>query len=157
MLGEGMGFGWAATCYSGVTTPLVPEALWRCERMGFARDHRLSVLPVHRHPRKTDPPKTPWTLSASIRETEFLSAGYLDVHPLLFEVFLERAEEAIHGSPNMNCELCKYRVRLPGFEQAVGQPQVGTIITSAASVRTVSDRTTAALAMHTAVSYHNHR
>ena len=39
--------------------------------------------------------------------------------------FAERAEEAVHGSPNMNCELCKYRVRLPGFEQAVGQPQVG--------------------------------
>ena len=43
-------------------------------------------------------------------ETELLSAGYLDAHPLLLDAFLERAEEAIYGSPNMNCELCKYRV-----------------------------------------------
>ncbi|HZV05292.1 MAG TPA: hypothetical protein VE999_09440, partial [Gemmataceae bacterium] len=58
-------------------------------------------------------------------EGEFLCTGYLNVHPLLLDVFIERAEEALHGSPNMNCELCKYRVQLPGFEQAVGQPQAG--------------------------------
>jgi sirohydrochlorin cobaltochelatase len=58
-------------------------------------------------------------------ETEFLCADYLNVHPLLLEVFEERAHEAVHGSPDMNCELCKYRVPLPGFADAVGQPQVG--------------------------------
>jgi sirohydrochlorin cobaltochelatase len=113
LLGEGMGYGWSAACYIGVTTPLLPEALERCRRLGFPR---VVVLPfflftldfAHRHP-----------------ETEFLCAGYLDAHPLLHEAFVERAEEAVHGAPNMNCELCKYRVRLPGFEQAVGQPQVG--------------------------------
>jgi sirohydrochlorin cobaltochelatase len=57
--------------------------------------------------------------------TEVLYAGYLNVHPLLFEVFQERAAEALEGSPNMNCALCKYRVHLPGFESAVGQPQHG--------------------------------
>ena len=44
---------------------------------------------------------------------------------MLLEVFAERAHEAVHGSPNMNCELCKYRVQVPGFEKDVGQPQVG--------------------------------
>ena len=53
-------------------------------------------------------------------EAEFLSADYLKPDPLLFDVFLDRASEAVHGSPNMNCELCKYRVRLPGHEDAVG-------------------------------------
>src|SRR5579875_3741990 len=37
ILWEGMGFGWAAAAYIGVTTPLLPEALTRCHRMGFAR------------------------------------------------------------------------------------------------------------------------
>ena len=69
-------------------------------------------------------------------ETEFVSAGYLDAHPLLFEVFLERAEEAIHGSPNMNCELCKYRVQLPGFEQSGrSRRRSAIIITCAASAK----------------------
>ena len=124
ILWEGMGFGWAAAAYIGVTNPLLPEALERCHRMGFARvvvfpfflftgvlEKRIRCLTAEfaqRHP-----------------EGEFLCTGYLNVHPLLLDVFAERIEEALHGSPNMNCELCKYRVRLPGFEHAVGQPQVG--------------------------------
>jgi sirohydrochlorin cobaltochelatase len=124
LLWEGMGFGWAAACYIGVTTPLLPEALERGQRMGFARTlvfpfflftgvlekriRRITAEFGQRHP-----------------EAEFLCADYLNVHPLLLDAFAERAAEAVHGSPNMNCELCKYRVRLPGFEQAVGQPQVG--------------------------------
>jgi sirohydrochlorin cobaltochelatase len=124
ILWEGMGFGWAAGCYIGVTTPLLPEALERCQRMGFGRTiifpfflftgvlekriRRTTAEFGHAHP-----------------ESTFLCADYLNAHPLLQEVFLERAREAVAGSPHMNCELCKYRVQLPGFEQAVGQPQVG--------------------------------
>jgi sirohydrochlorin cobaltochelatase len=63
--------------------------------------------------------------AAQHADTEFLCTDYLNAHPLLVELFEERAEEAIHGSPNMNCELCKYRVQLPGFEAALGQPQYG--------------------------------
>jgi sirohydrochlorin cobaltochelatase len=124
LLWEGMGFGWGAACYIGVTTPLLTEALQRCQRMGF---RRVIVFPFFlftgvlekriRHQTAEFAEEHP--------ETEFLCASYLNVHPLLFDTFAERAEEAVNGSPNMNCELCKYRVRLPGFEQAVGQPQVG--------------------------------
>jgi sirohydrochlorin cobaltochelatase len=124
ILWEGMGFGWAAACYIGVTTPLLPDALERSHRMGFGR---VIVCPFFLFT---------GVLEKRIRrqtaefgrlhpDTEFLCAEYLNVHPLLYEVFAERAAEAIHGSPNMNCELCKYRVRLPGFEAAVGLPQVG--------------------------------
>jgi sirohydrochlorin cobaltochelatase len=124
LLWEGMGFGWGAACYIGVTTPLLPEALERCHRMGF---RRVMVFPFFlftgvlekRIRRQTE------EFSRQHPGSEFLCAGYLNVHPLLLDAFAERAEEAVHGSPNMNCELCKYRVRLPGFEQAVGQPQVG--------------------------------
>src|SRR4029453_12556708 len=42
LLWEGMGFGWAAACYIGITTPLLPEALARCYRMGFGR---IMVMP----------------------------------------------------------------------------------------------------------------
>jgi sirohydrochlorin cobaltochelatase len=124
ILWEGMGFGWAAACYIGVTTPLLPEALERCQRMGFGR---IIVFPFFLFT---------GILEKRIRQTahafghehlgvEVLCASYLNVHPLLLDVFRERAEEAIHGSPNMNCELCKYRVQIPGFAAAVGQPQEG--------------------------------
>jgi sirohydrochlorin cobaltochelatase len=124
LLWEGMGFGWGAACYIGVTTPLLPEALERCHRMGY---RRVVVFPFFlftgvlekRIRRQTE------EFGRQHPGSEFLCAGYLNVHPLLFDAFAERADEAVHGSPNMNCELCKYRVRLPGFEQAVGQPQVG--------------------------------
>jgi sirohydrochlorin cobaltochelatase len=124
LLGEGMGFGWGTACYVGVTTPLLPEALERCHRMGY---RRVVVFPFFlftgvlekRIRRQTQ------EFGRQHPGSEFLCAGYLNAHPLLFDAFAERAEEAVHGSPNMNCELCKYRVRLPGFEQAVGQPQVG--------------------------------
>jgi sirohydrochlorin cobaltochelatase len=124
LLGEGMGYGWSAACYIGVTTPLLPEALERCRRLGFPR---VVVLPFFLFTGVLEKRIRQQTLDFAHRhpETEFLCAGYLDAHPLLHEAFVERAEEAVHGAPNMNCELCKYRVRLPGFEQAVGQPQVG--------------------------------
>jgi sirohydrochlorin cobaltochelatase len=124
MLGEGMGYGWSAACYIGVTSPLLNDALERCRRMGFPR---VLVFPFFLFTGVLEKRIRKQTMEFAQRypETEFLCARYLDAHPLLYEAFLERAEEAIHGSPNMNCELCKYRVRLPGFEPAVGQPQAG--------------------------------
>jgi sirohydrochlorin cobaltochelatase len=124
ILWEGMGFGWAAACYSGVASPLVPEALERCRRMGFGR---IVAFPfflftgiLEKRIRQIS-----YAFGQEHPDVEVLCAGYLNAHPLLGEVFRERAEEALNGSPNMNCELCKYRVQLPGFAAAVGQPQVG--------------------------------
>lgn len=124
MLWEGMGFGWAAACYIGITTPLLPEALARCQRMGFAR---LIVFPFFLFTGRLEKRIRRLTTEFATQHptTEFLCTAYLNAHPLLLDAFVERAEEAIHGSPNMNCELCKYRVQLPGFEVAVGQPQHG--------------------------------
>ena len=124
LLWEGMGFGWGAACYVGVAAPLLPEALERCRRMGFGR---ILVLPFFLFTGVLEKRIRRQTEEFGLEHpgVEFLCAGHLGAHPLLGDVFAERAEEAVHGSPNMNCELCKYRVRLPGFETAVGQPQAG--------------------------------
>jgi sirohydrochlorin cobaltochelatase len=124
ILWEGMGFGWAAACYIGVTMPLLPEALARCNRMGYAR---IIVFPFFLFTGVLEKRIRRITAEFAVQhpETEFLSAEYLNAHPLLVDAFLEQAYEAIHGSPNMNCALCKYRVQLPGFAEAVGQPQYG--------------------------------
>jgi hypothetical protein len=52
-------------------------------------------------------------------------ADYLEAHPLLLQVIQERSREAVEGSGHMNCDLCQYRVQLPGFEALVGKPQYG--------------------------------
>lgn len=124
LLWEGMGLGWAAACYIGVTTPLLTEALTRCYRLGFKR---IIVFPFFLFTGILEKRIRRLTLdfAAEHPDTDFLCADYLNAHPLLLDVFVERSEEAVQGSPNMNCELCKYRVQLPGFEAAVGQPQHG--------------------------------
>jgi sirohydrochlorin cobaltochelatase len=124
ILGEGMGYGWSATCFIGVTTPLLPEALQRCRHLGFGR---ILVLPFFLFTGVLEKRIRAQTLEFAKchPQISILCAGYLDAHPHLLEVFAERAHEAIYGSPNMNCELCKYRVRVPGFEQDQGQAQIG--------------------------------
>jgi sirohydrochlorin ferrochelatase len=122
LLWEGMGFGWAAACYIGITTPRLPEALACCQRMGFAR---VLVFPFFLFTGRLEKRirKQTAEFAAEHPESEFLVADYLDAHPLLIQVLLDRTQEALHGNAHMNCELCQYRVQLPGFEAAVGKPQ----------------------------------
>jgi sirohydrochlorin cobaltochelatase len=124
LLGEGMQFGWSMACYSGVTTPLVPEALERCGRMGYRRIVLAPFLLFTGVLEKRIRRQTA-EFAAAHPETEFLVSSYLNADPLLVGAFADRAEEAVAGTADMNCQLCKYRVPLPGFEDAVDEPQVG--------------------------------
>ena len=38
---------------------------------------------------------------------------------------MERAREIPFGLQDMNCQLCKYREQVVGFEDQVGEPQAG--------------------------------
>ncbi len=122
MLWEGMGFGWAELAYSGVTFPLVEPALEHAARLGY---RRIIVFPyflftgilVRRIYDQTD------LVAARHPEIEFLKAPYLNDHPLVLEVFVERVREILDGTNNMNCQLCKYREQVLGFEAEVGLAQ----------------------------------
>ena len=122
MLWEGMGFGWAETGFSGVAHPRVDAALDRAARMGF---RRIVVFPyflftgilVKRIYAETD------EAAARHPAIEFVKAGYLRDHPLLLDAFVERVEEIAHGNPVMNCQLCKYRTQIVGYERDAGAPQ----------------------------------
>ncbi len=122
MLWEGMGFGWAETCYSGVTFPLVEPGLEHAVRLGF---RRIVVFPyflftgrlVKRIYEHTD------IVAARHPEVEFVKAPYLNDHPLVLETFADRVTEILEGQNLMNCQLCKYREQVLGFEAEVGLPQ----------------------------------
>ena len=122
MLWEGLGFGWAEIAFSGVAQPRVDAALDHAARMGF---RRIVVFPyflftgilVKRIYAATD--------EAALRHPDiaFVKAAYLRDHPLLLDAFVERVGEIAEGNPAMNCQLCKYRTQIVGYEHAAGAPQ----------------------------------
>jgi sirohydrochlorin cobaltochelatase len=58
-------------------------------------------------------------------EIEMIEAPYLGDHPLVLDTFVDRARGILDGDNNMNCQLCKYRTQVLGFEDEVGLPQQG--------------------------------
>lgn len=122
MLWEGFGFGWAETCYSGVTFPLVGPGLEHAARLGYKR---IIVFPyflftgvlVKRIYAQTD------EVAAKHPEIEFIKAPYLSDHPLVLDTFEDRVQEIVDGQALMNCQMCKYREQVLGFEAEVGLPQ----------------------------------
>lgn len=123
-LWEGMGFGWAEVSYSGVAYPSVDAGLKRAARLGY---RRIIVFPyflftgvlVKRIYEQTR------TVAALFPEIEFVEAPYLRDHPMVLDAFADRAREILDGAPAMNCQLCKYRTQLVGYEAEVGARQEG--------------------------------
>lgn len=122
MLGEGMGFGWAEAAFSGVAAPLVEPALRRTLRLGF---RRIIVFPyflftgvlVKRIYAAAD------RVAADHPEIEIVKAPYLNDHPLVLDCFADRIGEIVDGEPAMNCQLCKYRAQVIGYETERGTAQ----------------------------------
>ena len=122
MLWEGFGFGWAETAYSGVTFPLVEPALEKAACLGF---RRIVVFPyflftgvlVDRIYAAVD------RVAGRHPDIDFRKAPYLNDHPLVVDTFVERVHEILAGRNLMNCQLCKYREQILGFEAEVGLPQ----------------------------------
>ena len=124
MLWEGMGLGWAEVAFSGVADPRVDAALTRTAGLGF---RRIVVFPyflftgvlVKRIYAQTD------AVAARFPDIEFVKALYLRDHEGVLEAFCERVGELQNAQPAMNCQLCKYRTQIIGYEEDVGTPQTG--------------------------------
>lgn len=122
MLWEGFGFGWGETAYSGVTFPLIEPGLEHAAKLGY---RRIVVFPyflftgvlMRRIYDYTD------VVAERNPDIEFIKAPYLNDHPMVIETFMERIDEIQRGENNMNCQLCKYREQVLGFEMEVGLAQ----------------------------------
>lgn len=122
MLWEGFGFGWGETAYSGVTFPLIEPGLEHAVKLGY---RRIVVFPyflftgvlMRRIYDYTD------VVAERHPDIEFIKAPYLNDHPMVIETFMERIDEIQLGKNNMNCQLCKYREQVLGFEMEVGLAQ----------------------------------
>jgi sirohydrochlorin cobaltochelatase len=114
--------GWSEVCYSGVAFPLVGPGLEHAVRLGY---RRIIVFPyflftgvlVKRIYAITD------EMAQRHPHVELLKAPYLGDHPLVLDAFAERVREILAGQANMNCQLCKYREQVIGYERDLGRPQ----------------------------------
>jgi cobalt/nickel transport system ATP-binding protein len=121
LLADGRGLGMVEPAFAGVAQPDVPAALERCRRLGATtivvapfllftgvlvpRLYRQAAAWAEQHP------------GLDVR-----GAAHLGPDRRLARLVVERYREAVHGDVRMNCDLCTYRVRLPGYEDKVGLP-----------------------------------
>ena len=123
MLGEGMGFGFTTVAYSGTAYPNVSEGLSLVDKLPFERTIVIpfffftGVLLERIYSQVEEFNET------SAKEYVYTKAFGSDEYVL--KAFDERLEEAINGTANMNCQLCKYRKQIVGFEEEQGKEQVG--------------------------------
>lgn len=118
LLWDGRGFGGVEAAFVSMAPPSVPEALERCRRLGA---EHVVVVPYFLFTgvlveRITDQARA-WAAETGAD----VSVGpYLGPVEGIARVVLERYREAVEGEARMNCDLCVYRIALPGHEDKVG-------------------------------------
>jgi sirohydrochlorin cobaltochelatase len=123
MLGEGLGFGFATTAFIGVTQPLLQDHLPIIDHLPYKRIVALPVFLFTGVLLK----KIYTQLDAFSAETSktIIATKSFECDELLLQTIDERIREVQEGSPDMNCQLCKYRTQIIGFEEEAGKEQVG--------------------------------
>jgi sirohydrochlorin cobaltochelatase len=118
LLWEGRDWPSVDIAFASTARPSVPEALERLRLLGFSR------VAVARY--FLGPGYLPRSVEEQARSTglDVVVAEPLGASPELSALVLERYDEALAGDIRMNCDVCLYRVALPGREGAVGAPQV---------------------------------
>ncbi|GGZ94109.1 sirohydrochlorin chelatase [Streptomyces bluensis] len=122
LLWEGRGYAGVETAFVSLAAPDVPAGLDRCARLGA---RRIVVLPYFLFtgvlPDRVRLQTEGW--AAAHPEIEVFSGDVIGPEPELLDLVMERYEEAVKGDLRMNCDVCVYRIALPGFEDKVGLPQ----------------------------------
>lgn len=121
LLADGRGLGTVEPGFVSVAIPSVPETLERLRLLGAAT---AVVAPFFLFPgvllNRIHAQAAAWAQEHP--EVEVRGAEHLGPDPRLAQLVLERYREALAGDVRMNCDLCAYRVQLPGYESKVGTP-----------------------------------
>ena len=123
MLWDGMGVGFASVGYSGTAYPKVNEMLPMIDQLNFKR---VYVVPFFFFTGVLLERIYEWVDEFNTTsEKEYIKTQAFGTDELMLQAFDERLYEAKNGLGNMNCQLCKYRKQIIGFEEQKGQEQVG--------------------------------
>ncbi len=121
LLEDGRGLGPVEAAFVAMSHPDVEEALERSRLLGATS---ITVVPLFLFAGvlvdRVGERARRW--AADHPDIEVVVADHLGPDERLAALVVERHREAISGDVRMNCDLCVYRVRLPGFEDKVGTP-----------------------------------
>jgi len=122
LLWEGRDYPLAETAFVSLARPDVAEGLERCRLLGARRIvvARYFLFPGVLPDRVAEQAAQ---YAAAHPELDVAVADVLGDCDELAALVLERYREALSGDIRMNCDMCVYRIALPGFEHRVGEPQ----------------------------------
>lgn len=122
LLWEGRSYPFAETAFVSLTQPSVAEGLERCRLLG-ARQIVVAryflfpgVLPDRVASQAGD-------FAAAHPGLDIRCTDVLGDCDEIAALVYERYHEALAGDIRMNCDMCVYRIAMPGFEHRVGEPQ----------------------------------
>jgi sirohydrochlorin cobaltochelatase len=118
LLWEGRSWPSVDVAFVSTTRPTVPEALTRLRALGH---DRVSVARYFLGPGYL--PRLVERLADEVDGVDVVVSAPLGASDALTGLVLTRYDEAVHGDLRMNCDVCQYRVALPGREDAVGAVQ----------------------------------
>jgi len=127
LLWEGRDYPLAETAFVSLARPGVAEGLERCRRLGAGLPGARQIVVARYF-------LFPGVLPDRVAEQ---AAAYAAAHPELdircadvlgdcdevAALVYERYHEALAGDIRMNCDVCVYRIAMPGFEHRVGAPR----------------------------------
>jgi len=122
-LAEGTGHRWVEVAFAGTTWPTADVVLRRVATAGARRVviFSWSLLAGLLEQRVLD-----WAAEISAETAlEVVDAGRFGPDPAVADAVMDRYREAVEGDARMNCDLCAYRLPLPGLEGRVAAPSGG--------------------------------
>ncbi|MGB9753008.1 sirohydrochlorin chelatase [Roseiflexus castenholzii] len=122
LLWEGRGFGWVEYGFFSITRPDVAATIRHCIALGA---EQIIVAPyllftgriLQRMASQVEGARKEYPA------LPILMAEHLGLHEGVLAAILQRYDEALHGVAAVNCDLCKYRRVMPGFEDDHGRLQ----------------------------------
>ncbi len=122
LLWEGRDYPLAETAFVSLARPGVAEGLERCRLLGARRIvvARYFLFPGVLPDRVAE---QAGQYAAAHPGLGIRCAGVLGDCDEIAALVYERYHEALTGDIRMNCDMCVYRIAMPGFEHRVGAPQ----------------------------------
>jgi sirohydrochlorin cobaltochelatase len=122
LLWEGRDYPLAETAFVSLARPDVTEGLERCRLLGASRIvvARYFLFPGVLPDRVAEQAER---YAAAHPGLDIAVADVLGDCDELAALVCERYHEALAGDIRMNCDMCVYRIAMPGFEHRVGEPQ----------------------------------
>ena len=125
LLAEWVGTDFLYTGFTGMTWPLVPDALATVGKLLAADDERPDRLALFFwflcNGKLIERARTDIAAFTERTGVEVVDAGYFGPDQRLTVIIGQRYGEALDGVPVVNCDACAYRAPFPGWEDKAGQ------------------------------------